>query len=539
MAIAILDNWTRDQFVAAAGQTVFAYSFPIVDETYISVYQRGFDEEPNNTTQLLTLGVDYTVSGVGDEAGGEITLVVPATLNDVITVIGVEPIDRLSVFPDLNPFTIAMNQQLNELTIMIKEVETILYHLTPKYRFDELIYPAPNNVRQLNLELPILNDGYIWIGRGDYGDNPDDIIAAHIGSFEGFGFINAPYILAGDFPGLDNAQNLNDLGEGILYTTPNGAAPGQAQLSLLNIGPGLNLDLSTNTLDAAGSNVIAVEQQEHNFEVKNVIRMDRTTAKFQLALATTAELAEVCGFVIAAPDNDNFTYQMVGRSPAIFEGLTKGDVLFLSDEVPGLATNVEPSTPGHISLNLGIVMTETSIDIRHSRGMYIGFGGGGGAGPNPPEPPEDPTGTVESENETGTYVTTGTGWETVFCAQITPTSATNRVWIVADVAAGASGSGLPLYFRITRNGLPIFVGDADGARLQASGAVMHHFAGNPTNWFANYIDSPATKDTVTYCVEIRSPGGPGAYVNRTSTDSDSALFGRSSSTLTLIEIDAP
>lgn len=120
---------------------------------------------------------------------------------------------------------------------------------------------------------------------------------------------------------------------------------------------------------------------------------------------------------------------------------------------------------------------------------------------------------------------------------ITPTLNTSGVWVLCSVAAGASGSGQPIYFRLTRNGTPIFVGDAAGVRLQCSGGVGHHFAGNPTNWTCNFLDMPASAAPVTYAVEVVDPavGGP-CFINQTSADSNSTLFGRSTSSITAIEV---
>lgn len=120
---------------------------------------------------------------------------------------------------------------------------------------------------------------------------------------------------------------------------------------------------------------------------------------------------------------------------------------------------------------------------------------------------------------------------------ITPSATTSKVLVRCSVAAGAPGSGTPIYFRVLRDATPIAVGDAAGSRLQASGGVGHHFAGNPTNWTFEFLDAPATTSATTYKVQIVDPTVGGlCYVNRTSTDTDSGLFGRSSSTITVIEV---
>ena len=54
----VADNTSRNQYTATSGQTVFAYTFEIVDKDDIVVLKNG-------TT--LSEGTDYAVSGVGTD----------------------------------------------------------------------------------------------------------------------------------------------------------------------------------------------------------------------------------------------------------------------------------------------------------------------------------------------------------------------------------------------------------------------------------------------------------------------------------------
>lgn len=217
MSIAIQNVPFRNLYTATAGQTVFTVSFPFMSDTYLAVYQRGASDEPDNITQLLVLGVDYTVAGTGSETGGTITLTVGATAGDIIAILGVEPIDRTSVFNDLNSFTVTLNQQLNDLTIMVKQMDTVLNQLVPKYRIDELV---STTVRPLKLELPILNDRKTWMGQGDFGDNPDNIIAVDAFPEE---LLDLDFVLGTSSAFLPNAQVLGSLGSGFLANVDGGA----------------------------------------------------------------------------------------------------------------------------------------------------------------------------------------------------------------------------------------------------------------------------------------------------------------------------
>lgn len=569
MSIAINSNFERDQYVASfTGQVQFTYSFPIYAETYLTVYQYEAADMPDDPTQELVLGVDYTVSGVGEEAGGFITLSTGATAGDIITIVGAQPIQRESVFQDLNPFTVALNQQLNQMTIMIQQIYTYWANLSPHYNFDELV-SAPqgfsNGVRPFKLILPMLPDGHVWVGRGEIGDIPDDITTQFIG---GAGSGNV--ISTGDpmrqsittWTGThtevtDNNININ----GNLFvptvgvpahsvsgfgdewgathipvhgTSDRPTSPSDGDIYYDSSDPGFFGYINGEWVPFSSGGALrrTITQTGNPFFPGDLVRVDMTSAEYEYSFAIDDEQAETYGMVVEKIDDNTFILQTGGFVAAgVLSGLIPGKVYFLSDNVPGGYSPNVPTAIGHVRVAVIRAETANTFYLPHFQGFIIGNS-------SPPPPPPPSLGQFIFADDTSPYQTMTADWETVLCSTITPTDVAHRVWIVADFAAGAAGSGQPVYFRITRDGTPIFVGDAAGLRLQASGGVGHHFAGNPTNWFANFIDSPGSVSAVIYCVQIRSPGGAGAYVNRTSTDSNSTLFGRETSSLTLIEVQA-
>ena len=113
--ISVGDLTPRNQYTATSGQTVFAYSFPIFEDSDVKVYQ--------NST-LLTLTTHYTVSGEGTDNGGNVTLGTGATLNDIITIYRDLPVERTSDFQangDLLAET--LNDELDALTMMVQQIE--------------------------------------------------------------------------------------------------------------------------------------------------------------------------------------------------------------------------------------------------------------------------------------------------------------------------------------------------------------------------------------------------------------------------------
>ena len=89
--MAINDSGTRDQYVATAAQIIFPYTFEIFDKDDIAVEQNG---------TLLTEGTHYTVSGVGVDAGGNVTIAATDIDNGSTDACGV-----LSTSIDVTDFT--------------------------------------------------------------------------------------------------------------------------------------------------------------------------------------------------------------------------------------------------------------------------------------------------------------------------------------------------------------------------------------------------------------------------------------------------
>lgn len=88
-ALTIQDNDTVDQYIAV-GESTFVFNFPILENDELKV---------SRNQVLLTFGVDYSISGLGDDGGGYITLLLGAsTPGDVWTLWQDMPIERLTSF---------------------------------------------------------------------------------------------------------------------------------------------------------------------------------------------------------------------------------------------------------------------------------------------------------------------------------------------------------------------------------------------------------------------------------------------------------
>lgn len=83
----ISTNTFPHQYIASSGQTVFAYQSKVFGKNDIKVIVT----DTNNVESLKTVDLDYTVSGLGNDAGGNITFTTGVTLNYIVTISRNEP----------------------------------------------------------------------------------------------------------------------------------------------------------------------------------------------------------------------------------------------------------------------------------------------------------------------------------------------------------------------------------------------------------------------------------------------------------------
>jgi hypothetical protein len=109
------DITPRVQYTASAGQTTFAYAFPIFVNTDLKVYI--------GSTQK-TLTTHYTVTGAGTSSGGNVVLGSGASAGEIITIYRDLPVARSSDYQTGGTFRAeTLNDDLDSLAMMIQQVE--------------------------------------------------------------------------------------------------------------------------------------------------------------------------------------------------------------------------------------------------------------------------------------------------------------------------------------------------------------------------------------------------------------------------------
>jgi hypothetical protein len=125
-------------------------------------------------------------------------------------------------------------------------------------------------------------------------------------------------------------------------------------------------------------------------------------------------------------------------------------------------------------------------------------------------------------------------------ATITPRSASSKILVRVSTYVSSSVNWGFGGFLIRRDSTGICVADAASSRSQLSGqaGAVGQNAGDQANLVQEFLDSPNTTSSITYGISLhnRHNGTITAYVNRSSDDGDVARIGRSTSTITLMEI---
>lgn len=155
-SIVINEETPINEYDATASQTIFNTSFTIYQEDEVKIYQYGENDTPNDTSDLLVLNVDYTLSGLGVSGGFTFTLLVAATLNDHLTAIRDIPIDRISQYALTGKFsTPDVNLDLNYQTMFSQDRR--MYE-----RIKGLYYNNGAVIEDLDRRLPKLAASQYW-----------------------------------------------------------------------------------------------------------------------------------------------------------------------------------------------------------------------------------------------------------------------------------------------------------------------------------------------------------------------------------------
>ena len=146
---------------------------------------------------------------------------------------------------------------------------------------------------------------------------------------------------------------------------------------------------------------------------------------------------------------------------------------------------------------------------------------------------------VVSATKTDTASGTNTSLVDVpgLAASITPTSASSKILVIANITGGGNANASHLRLALVRNSTQIAMGDAAGSRIRLSGWIFNSDIYEIGSSVTTHLDSPNTTSAVTYKVQA-SCESQSYYINRSSGDADNTISGRTVSSITVMEIAA-
>ena len=148
---------------------------------------------------------------------------------------------------------------------------------------------------------------------------------------------------------------------------------------------------------------------------------------------------------------------------------------------------------------------------------------------------------VVSTTKTDTFSSGSTSFVDVtgMSANITPASANNKILVSYNLNVSNTAIGYSSSWKIVRNSTDIAIGDASGSKIRTTSQVW-----SDTYCFvvwhpnASFLDSPSSTAQLTYKIQAMTHYGSSFpfFLNRGQTEGDSAHYGRTISTITLMEI---
>lgn len=117
-----VDTSQRDEYTSATTQTVFAYTFRILADSDLVVYNEG---------TLQTLTTHYTVSGAGSAGGGNVTFVTAPGFQKTIIILRAEPNTQNTDYTPGGQFPAETHETaLDKLTMQVQDLQEIVARAT-------------------------------------------------------------------------------------------------------------------------------------------------------------------------------------------------------------------------------------------------------------------------------------------------------------------------------------------------------------------------------------------------------------------------
>jgi hypothetical protein len=143
--------------------------------------------------------------------------------------------------------------------------------------------------------------------------------------------------------------------------------------------------------------------------------------------------------------------------------------------------------------------------------------------------------TTKTDTFSGSATATTVAEPTGYSVSITPSSASNKILVMANFNCGVQTGG-EINAVLIRSSTNIFIGDAAGNRQRRTVHRDATSTSDARNITIVFLDSPNTTSAITYSVGIGSDQSTAIYLNRSHDDQNESYQNRSASSITVMEI---
>jgi hypothetical protein len=120
---------------------------------------------------------------------------------------------------------------------------------------------------------------------------------------------------------------------------------------------------------------------------------------------------------------------------------------------------------------------------------------------------------------------------------ITPSATSSKILVISNVIGVGTFAAAHVGVRILRDTTAIAIGDTAGSRTSESAGIYIADSGGAFGSMVNtWLDSPSTTSATVYKVQGWCNSTNTFYINRSQTDTDTAGYGRTVSTITVMEV---
>jgi hypothetical protein len=146
---------------------------------------------------------------------------------------------------------------------------------------------------------------------------------------------------------------------------------------------------------------------------------------------------------------------------------------------------------------------------------------------------------IVSTEKSDTFTSTSTSFVDItgFSVAITPTATSSKILVMVATGVSNVGDGYSAQVRLLRGSTAISIGDASSSRTRSSGFRYDNNRYAMEHISIHTLDSPSTTSATTYKMQLICQGSTGV-INRSGADVDASYGGRTSSSITVMEIGA-